>query len=52
MNKDENTYWNRFAQSGQIVDYLLYSKARTHSHEVERKPMRRIADSSYYKKFY
>lgn len=52
MLKFQKEYWKRFEQSGQITDYLNYKVAQRGRNEESDTPLRRIEESSLYKKFY
>jgi len=52
MLKFQKEHWKRFEQSGQIADYLNYIGAQRGKNEGSNAPLRRIEESSLYKKFY
>ena len=49
MNEQEQAYWRKFLETGQVADYLRYRK---HTAEQEQNPLRRIEETSRHKKFY
>lgn len=49
MSEQEQTYWQRFLQTGQVEDYLRYRKYLA---EQAENPRRRIEEASRYKNFY
>ncbi|MDO4531517.1 MAG: hypothetical protein Q4C06_06005 [Bacillota bacterium] len=49
MKEQEQTYWRRFLETGQVTDYLRYRK---HIAEQMEKHRRRIEEASRYKRFY
>ena len=49
MKQQEQSYWQRFLETGQITDYLRYRK---HIAEQVENHRRRIEEASKYKKFY
>ena len=49
MQENERDYWQKFLQTGQVEDYLLYRK---YTAEQAENPRRRIEETSRYKKFY
>ena len=49
MNEQEQAYWRKFLETGQVTDYLRYRK---HMAEQAENLRRRIEETSRYKKFY
>ena len=48
MTEQEQAYWRKFLETGQVADYLRYRK---HTAEQAEKPRLRIEETSRYKKF-
>ena len=49
MTEQEQAYWRKFLETGQVADYLRYRK---YTAEQAENPRRRIEEVSRYKKFY
>ena len=49
MTEQEQAYWRKFLETGQVTDYLRYRK---YTAEQAEKPRRRIEETSRNKKFY
>ena len=49
MSEQDQAYWQKFLQTGQVADYLRYRK---HTAEQEQNPLRPIEETSRHKKFY
>lgn len=49
MTKQEQAYWRKFLETGQVEDYLRYCRYTAEQAENSR---RRIEESSRFKKFY
>ena len=49
MSEQEQAYWRKFLETGQVTDYLRYRK---YTAEQAENPRRRIEEVSRYKKFY
>ena len=49
MSEQEQAYWRKFLETGQVTDYLRYRK---YTAEQEQNPLRRIEETSRHKKFY
>lgn len=49
MTKQEQAYWRKFLETGQVEDYLRYCR---HTAEQAENSRRRIEESSRFKKFY
>ena len=49
MQENEQNYWRKFLETGQVTDYLRYRK---HMAEQAENPRRRIEEASRHKKFY
>ncbi|MBR5269384.1 MAG: hypothetical protein IKU21_02640 [Anaerotignum sp.] len=49
MTEQEQAYWRKFLETGQVTDYLRYRK---HTAEQAENLRRRIEETSRYKKFY
>ena len=49
MSEQEQVYWRKFLETGQVTDYLRYRK---YTAEQEQNPLRRIEETSRHKKFY
>ena len=49
MSEQEQAYWQKFVETGQVTDYLRYRK---YTAGQEGNPRRRIEETSRYKKFY
>ena len=52
MKGHQKEYWREFEKSGRIADYLNYKAAEQGRTEEISDPLRRIEESSRYKKFY
>ena len=49
MLEQEQAYWQKFVETGQVTDYLRYRK---YIAEERGNPRRRIEETSRHKKFY
>ena len=49
MLEQEQAYWQKFVETGQVTDYLRYRK---YIAEERENPRRRIEETSRYKKLY
>ena len=49
MSEQEQAYWQKFLQTGQVTDYLCYRK---YTAEQAENPRRRIEETSRHKNFY